>query len=185
STRFSVPSTRSTSPSSPRRVSSLLPSRTATSSSLAATSSCPLRDSCPSPSPLLVLPRLRSPLVVEVHEVDSATVDVVVVASVIVDVGALAVEVVEVRRLAQEVAASAEVAAIVDVEDFLLAAVREASVAVEVVVVVEATKCLASHLDTPKSAKHEGVNRQRRHGVIQRPKDGLWEMVAQMEALFS
>jgi hypothetical protein len=31
---------------------------------------------------------------------------------------------------------------------------------------------LHSHLDTLKSAKHEGVNRQRRHGVM-RPLDGL------------
>jgi len=47
--------------------------------------------------------------------------------------------------------------------------------------VVEATKRMHSHVNTPKSAKHEGVNRQRRHGVM-RPWTA-WEMVRK-EALF-
>jgi hypothetical protein len=52
-------------------------------------------------------------------------------------------------------------------------------VALEVAVVAEAvvaTKRLASHLDTQKGAKHEGVNRQRRHGVM-KPMDGLGKLV--------
>jgi hypothetical protein len=55
----------------------------------------------------------------------------------------------------------------------------EDRVALEVAVVAEvaaATKCLASHLDTQKGAKHEGVNRQRRHGVM-KPMDGLGKLV--------
>jgi rRNA processing protein Gar1 len=128
-------------------------------------------DSCPSPSLLLVLLRSRSLLAEAVQEVDS-------VPHVVVEAVPEAV-----APSVEEEAVSAEVVAIVDVADFLLVAVRAASAAVEVVVVVEATKCLASHLDTPKSAKHEGVNRQRRHGVMKGLRTA-WEMVRKWRHCF-
>jgi len=78
--------------------------------------------------------------------------------------------------LVVEVALEAVLAAIVDVEGFLRAVDLVASAAVEVVVVVEAIKPSHCHLDTPKSAKHEGVNRQRRHGVMKGLRTA-WEMV--------
>ena len=74
----------------------------------------------------------------------------------------------------QGVAASAEVPRVRDSHVAVAGADLE-------VVDVEATKRMHSHVDTPKSAKHEGVNRQRRHGVM-RPWTA-WEMVRK-EALF-
>ena len=89
------------------------------------------------------------------------------------EVHAVAQEVALVVAVVQEEGASSLVE---DQVDF-----RVADLALEAVdVVVEATKRI-QRLYTPKSAKHEGVNRQRRHGVM-RPWTA-WEMVHK-EALF-
>lgn len=133
-------------------------------------------DSCPSPSPLPVLLRSRSPLAVAVPAVDSPVVAAHVVdqevdsADVVVQASVAVVVPVVVQEAVSSLAAARVVS--VDVAAALVAVV--AAVAVAVV-----TK--RSHLDTIKSAKRVGVNRQRRHGVL-RPWTA-WEMVHK-EALF-
>lgn len=93
----------------------------------------------------------------------------------IVEVAAVLEEDSEAVGVAQEVdRASAEV-------DLVASRAAEAGADLEVVGVVEATKRMHSHVDTPKSLKHEGVNRQRRHGVM-RPWTA-WGMIRK-EALF-
>jgi rRNA processing protein Gar1 len=137
-------------------------------------------DSCPSPSPLLVLPRSRSPLVAAALVAVSAHLAAEVVSVIAVAEEDLAVEaLVAARHSEQEVdreAASEETEVVVEASLLV-----EDRVALEVAVVAEvavATKCLASHLDTQKGAKHEGVNRQRRHGVM-KPMDGLGKWFSQ------
>jgi rRNA processing protein Gar1 len=137
-------------------------------------------DSCPSPSPLLVLPRSRSPLVVEAREVgleteaeEASQEAVVLLVAGPLEAGA------EAALAVVEAGVAALLAAVVT---RALAAFRAAVVGARSEVVdVEAIKCMHSHVDTPKSAKHEGVYRQRRHGVM-RPRTA-WEMVRK-EALF-
>lgn len=129
-------------------------------------------DSCPSPSPLPVLLRSRSPLAVVVPVVDS------------LDVAALAVAQ-EADSADVVVQASVAVVVPVVVQEAVSnpAAAQEVSEVVEEVAVVEVgadTKVTAYTLTQQKS-KHVGVNRQRRHGV-KRPWTA-WEMVHQ-EALF-
>jgi hypothetical protein len=128
-----------------------------------------------------VLPRSRSPLVVEELEVASALLEVEV-ALVTVAVGAVVVgSAVAAAALAVVVAVPEAVAsaeAVLPVQAFRVAVV---GALLEVEAVVADTKCMHSHVDTPKSAKHEGVYRQRRHGVM-RPRTA-WEMVRK-EALF-
>jgi rRNA processing protein Gar1 len=132
-------------------------------------------DSCPSPSPLPVLPRSRSPQVAVVLAAGSAHLAAEVV-SVIAEAeeASAVVALVAARHSEEEVdreAVSEEIVAVVEVSlrAVDLAALEDVVVVAEAVV---ATKCLASHLDTQKGAKHEGVNRQRRHGVM-KPMDGL------------
>jgi rRNA processing protein Gar1 len=129
-------------------------------------------DSCPSPSPLPVLPRSRSPPVEEasLQEVHLAAEEVSVIVEVVADVeDSLRVADPALEEGVDREAVSEETEVVVEVSPRAVALALVAEVAV---VVVEATKCLASHLDTQKGAKHEGVNRQRRHGVM-KPMDGL------------
>lgn len=138
-------------------------------------------DSCPSPSPLLVLLRSRSLLVVEEPGVDSVTEAEEASQEGAVPLVADPSEVEADRRLAVvEVEVVALLAAVVAAVPDFHVAVAGARLVV-VAAVVEATKCMHSHVDTLKSAKHEGVYRQRRHGVM-RPRTA-WEMVRK-EALF-
>jgi rRNA processing protein Gar1 len=135
-------------------------------------------DSCPSLSPLPVLPRSRSPQV-------AAALVAVLVTEVGEDfregVAAIAVAVASPRAVAapSEVEVDREAASVVVIADVGASLRAVGLVALEVAVVAEAvvaTKRLASHLDTQKGAKHEGVNRQRRHGVM-KPMDGLGKLV--------
>jgi hypothetical protein len=127
-----------------------------------------------------VLPRSRSPLVAAALVAVSAHLAAEVVSVIAVAEEDLAVEaLVAARHSEQEVdreAASEETEVVVEASLLV-----EDRVALEVAVVAEvavATKCLASHLDTQKGAKHEGVNRQRRHGVM-KPMDGLGKWFSQ------
>jgi hypothetical protein len=121
-----------------------------------------------------VLPRSRSPpvAVASLQEVHLAA----EVVSVIVEAEADVEDSLRVADPALEEGVDREAVSVVviaDVEVSLRAVglVALADVAV-VAEAVEATKCPVSHLDTKKGAKHEGVNRQRRHGVM-KPMDGL------------
>jgi rRNA processing protein Gar1 len=129
-------------------------------------------DSCPSPSPPLVLPRSRSLPAEEasLQEVHLAAEEVSVIVEVVADVE-VSLRVAD--PALEEGVAREEGLAIVAVEVARASRAEDLVVLSEdVVAVVEATKCPVSHLDTQKGAKHEGVNRQRRHGVM-KPMDGL------------
>jgi hypothetical protein len=132
-----------------------------------------------------VLLRSRSPLAEAVQEVASVL-HVVVGASVTeaaeVDFREAVLE--AVAPSAEEVAVEADSAIVAaEVDRASRAAVLALAEEEAAEVVAEATKCLASHLDTPKSAKHEGVNRQRRHGVM-RGLGRAWEMVRKWRHCF-
>jgi rRNA processing protein Gar1 len=135
-------------------------------------------DSCPSPSPLPALPRSRS-LLAEVVHVEVSAHLAAEVALVIVEV---VVDVEDSPLVAAHHSADVEAREEVSEETEVVveASLRVVDlVALEVAVVAEAvvaTKRLASHLDKQKGAKHEGVNRQRRHGVM-KPMDGLGKFV--------
>lgn len=132
-------------------------------------------DSCPSPSPRQAPLRSRSPLVAVAQE------EVLVA---IVDVGASPEEEVrhaEDRSAREEVPEVGPEAAALEAEEERVASLVAAAEDPSEVVAAEATKRIQGHLGTFKSAKHEGVKRQRRHGVM-RPWTA-WEMVRK-EALF-